>query len=158
MKTEEEIIFRIKSLGDGPYDTFGFQRSDLLEFLPFGFAKPWLNDGSSEEEWAKEVYKEPSEENVKKKMSAYLEFAWGKARDRRGLSAMRSVQYFKAWLWLLGDQGLLEGFEAAGYGNYGAPKLKVVSDFLGFAVPWEDALRMAQGLPCQAGCLEGCGK
>ena len=45
------------------------------------------------------------------------------------------------------------------YEQYGAPKLKVICERLGFPMPDDmAALRMARGEPCTPGCAEGCAR
>ena len=74
-------------------------------------------------------------------------------------AAGRSVEKFTAWVWLLGDDHTLKQIESEPYAQYGAPKLKVVCDAYGFGMPTDTALlRMTEGLPCQPGCSEGCGR
>jgi len=97
-------------------------------------------------------------ETVLAQMREYMEFAWGKVDDHRGLSAGRSVEKFEAWVWLLADQETLDKMNAADYPQYGAPKLAVVCEAYGFPIPDDEGIRsMIQGLACHADCENGCG-
>jgi len=64
-------------------------------------------------------------------MRDYISFAWEKANDKRGISANRSIDHFKGWLWLLGDE---EGIEylKANYAPYGKPGLAYTCKKYGF--------------------------
>src|SRR5437868_5847572 len=98
MRTKEEILARVRSVSD----LFGTQVADLVEYLPFEAAKEFLNDDykrkveAGEEKW--EMRSDPKAEILD-----YLEFAYGKAEDQRGLSAGRSMLHFKTWIWLDDD-------------------------------------------------------
>ena len=88
-----------------------------------------------------------------------MPFACEKASGHRGISASRSIEHFRNWLWLLGDDELLE-FSGGdnNYINCGAPILKAIADKYRFDWPDDDGLnRMARGEPCVDGCVEGCG-
>jgi hypothetical protein len=82
-----------------------------------------------------------------------MAFAWGKARDHRGISASRSVEKMRTWVWLLDDPEI-----TANYQNYGAPILRAICERYGFPIPdGDDMRRMSEGEPCRDGCDEGCG-
>ena len=71
-------------------------------------------------------------EAVRKVARDYLDFAWEKANNCRGISAGRSIDHFIAWMWLSGDEDCMEGVE---YRNYGKQILVAVSECLG--VDWK---------------------
>lgn len=138
MRTQEEIVSRINS--SESEDFMGTQRSDLLGFLEFQNAKEFLKPEATEEDWAK-VYKS-TDADVKKEMLDYMEFAWGKANDMRGLSAGRSIDHYTAWIWLLGDEELQKKFEETEYEHYGKEKLIVVCEHFGWDYKkWDDGVR-----------------
>jgi len=107
----------------------GTKRGTLIDFLDFEHAKPFLKDGVTEKDWTP---KQVIEEVIKKEILGYLDFAWDKANNCRGLSAGRSVEHIEAWLWLLGDEELEKRFDAVEYEHYGKEKLILISDALGF--------------------------
>lgn len=176
VRSSSEIIERIKRLDGSPDDYFGFQCEILTGALTFDDARPFLDEekiaerGGAEKiraEWKWELPAEggggPSGDEIRAEMLNYLSFAWEKATGHRGLSAGRSIDNLLSWVWLLGDDVLLARFLAAPYQNYGAPKLLLLSDELGFDLDEElesraveSARRMAVGLICRKdGCSEG---
>lgn len=151
MRTEHEIVERCRELGRTNEDFFGFQRSDLLPFVSFEAAREFLNDSATAENWE---HKPLSDDAVRAEMLDYVDFAWGKALDHRGLSAERSIEHYKAWIWLLGDE-----FPEAGYKNYGAPTLLAICKKYELPMMFDSRVeRMADGLPCRPGCSEGCAR
>ena len=133
MRTAEEIIQRMHDKEDD--DFLGFYRGDLIQYLTFEQAKPFINDDAVEDEWGDAD--ELTDEAVKAKMLDYMEFAWGKANDCRGISASRSVEHYKAWLWLLGDD--LEDKLDDIYEYYGKPCLRVICEKYGWDWrQWDD--------------------
>src|SRR5262245_23225437 len=101
MKTLEEILQKFDELEKNENrDPFGFIRQVLLGFLPFVTARPYLKESTTEEQWTAAA-SPLTEEAAKKSMSEYMEFAFEKAMDHRGLSASRSVRKMGAYLWLL---------------------------------------------------------
>lgn len=97
-------------------------------------------------------------EAILAEMADYMGFAWDKALDHRGLSAGRSVEKIKAWLFLLGDTEAVEfADQDENYPQYGCPVLMYVSQRYGLAVPRDDAAaRMASGRHCGADYPCGC--
>lgn len=130
-RTPTEIVERIKEV-EGK-DFLGFQESDLLEFLPFEDAKPYLKDDVTAEEWETARSKKLAKDCV----IDYLPLAWGKANDCRGLSARRSVDHLKAWLWLAGFDDAPERLGEV-YEFYGKPCLVLASEIVGFDWPAQD--------------------
>lgn len=132
MKTQEEIVARLNQSDS----MFGFDRSVLVPFLDLEHAKPFLVPDMTD--WTQVPL---DRETVLNQMREYMDFAWRKVEDHRGLSASRSVEKFEAWLWLLGDEPVIADFDAAPYENYGAPKLHVVCKAYGLPVPESERCR-----------------
>jgi len=152
MRTDAEIVARIHARK--AEDVFGFETGDLLGVLPFSSAREFFKLEAKAENWTPD---ERTREGVVKTMREYMEFAWGKALDHRGISAGRSVSHLRAWVWLLGDEDYA-AIPWDDYPQYGAPVLKAVCDRFGFPMPDDkSALSMAAGHPCRLGCEEGCG-
>jgi hypothetical protein len=126
-RTHDEIVARLKELRERDY--FGFQSSDLLSYLPWDKAKDFLKEGSDEGAWRAEypIFKPPL-----KAVLDYLPFAWDKANNMRGLSAMRSLEHIQAWLWLAGIPGKALSDYFDDYEYYGKPQLVFTSQFVGF--------------------------
>lgn len=154
MKTQSEIIEYYDNHREE--DMFGFVAEVLFPYLTFDQAKKYLKPEATAEGWG-DV--EPlTEEHVVGEMRDYMVFAWEKAADHRGLSASRSIEKMRAWLWLLGDEELRDfADDNSNYAQYGAPTLKAISEKYGFDIPDEPRIkRMVKGLPCRDGCGEGC--
>lgn len=137
-------------------DFFPWRLNVLLPYLSFEMAKPFLKDTATAESWGEIVPSDRS--SIIVEMSDYAGFAWEKAIGHRGLSAGRSIDKMKAWLWMLEDEELLDFIEVEiNYKNYGAPILKAICEKYGFPVPdhqW--AKNMSLGKPCRPGCDDGC--
>ncbi len=133
-------------------------------------AKPAFLDFSTEvlgvflpEGWKEghehEVENHPlTEEYVRREAVEYLQFAFGKAVNHRGISAGRSVQKMTEYAWLLGlDEAVKFAENSDNYKNYGVPILKVMAKTLGVEMPPEIA-NWPDGEPCTPDCVEGCGR
>lgn len=134
---------------------------DFVERLDFASAKQFLKDEITPELWASQS-KPNTRESIIASMRDYMDFALEKARDHRGISAGRSLDHFRAWLWLLEDEETLAFLDdEKNYPQYGAPCLKKICevyDFKEYAEQFEGSLgNMARGESCTNGCEEGCG-
>lgn len=84
---------------------------------------------------AKEIWEEgrlKTRQDVVDRMKNYLDFAWEKANDERGLSADRSIQHYIAWAWLIDDQlynKLVHMYETE-YREYGKNILTYIEGWL----------------------------
>jgi hypothetical protein len=139
-------------------DLFGFMLAVLLTYLPFDLARPYLKPEAMAAEWNADLPPfTPAQ--VAADALDYMAFAWGKVLDHRGLSAGRSIQKFKMWCYLLGEDELVARCDDdRQYPMYGAPILLAICTTLGWPVPVDDrAARMAAGKPCRDDCDEGCG-
>lgn len=137
MRTQREILDRIES--DEADDMFDVQKSDLVDYLDFDNAKPYLNsDYIKQVESGEEKWHEPKSpaENIKD----YMPFAWEKANNKRGLSAARSLCHMKTWLWLDGYDELSESI--LDYEYYGKPQLIEICRLYGLdSDQWDDGIR-----------------
>lgn len=153
-----DVVAQLKA--DKPPDLvegsmFGFWIEVPLEFVTFDDAKAAgiLKPGA--EAWEAPLYTVAS---VTEGAQKYMEFAWGKVRDHRGISAVRSVEKIGMYMWLLMRDDVLRAMNEVGFAQYGAPKLKAACDLLKWPMPDGDGeLRMARGLPCRPRCSAGCG-
>lgn len=122
-RTQEEIVERINKVKE--LDILNTW-ADLIIYLDFEHAKPFLKESSKPEEWKQYDY---TEEAVIKEMENYMTFAWEKARGERGISASRSIMHFQHWLFLLGDDEMLKFAEDDGnYSMYGKPILTKICE------------------------------
>jgi len=152
MRTHDQIVKQCQQEDD----MLGFTAEALLPFLPVEKVKPFLKEDADLSDWKEQPL---TAEAVIAEMREYMEFAWGKVQDHRGISASRSVTKMQAWLWLLEDNETLAFAQKdSNYAQYGAPVLKKVCQKYGFPIPeGEDVENMSQGNPCEPGCTYGCG-
>jgi len=129
MRTQEEIMVRFEKADD----LFGTQKIDLIDYMTFKNAKPYLQEEyvakveSGEEKW--EIKTDP-----KKEILEYLDFAYDKAEGERCLSAGRSMLHFRTWIWLEDDKFYNEVINLIdNYTNYGIPALNKISKHYGYA-------------------------
>ena len=115
-------------------DPFGITMADPVEFMTFEQARPYLTEDaiekyeSGKEKWTYEKY---TPENVSNKIKDYIEFAWDKANDGRGLSAYRSLLHFSNWFYMFGNEPCDELAESLlDYEYYGKPWLVIISELL----------------------------
>ena len=156
MRTTTEVVERLRAhYATNPI--LDFRPEVWAGFLSLDEVREFLNPDADISSWVPDTLDEPT---VLAQMRSYMEFAWGKVEDHRGISAGRSVQKMGAWLWLLGDDELVAVTEDdSRYPMYGAPILKAICDKYGFPVPDSESIgRMAQGLTCTPDCENGCGR
>lgn len=129
MRTQKEIMERFEKADD----LFGTQKGDLIDYMTFENAKPYLQEKysakveSGEEKW--EMKTDP-----KKEILDYLDFAYDKAEGERGLSAGRSMLHFKTWIWLDDKLFYNEVIDLIdNYTNYGIPALDKISEHYGYS-------------------------
>lgn len=122
LRTHEEILARIEQVKDS--DWMGTQINDLIVRLPFDLAKPMLKPAAKAEEWT------VTDQDPMSAAKEYLPFAWEKANNCRGLSAGRSIDHFRSWLWLAGKDKQVAALER--YERYGKPQLVMVSAMCDF--------------------------
>jgi len=143
MRTYEEIVQEIKnySLDGCVEDFFGYRRADFMAHLPWEHAKQFVKEPAhpdhTEEKW---IHYELTREAVLKKMEEYMEFAWDKANNCRGLSAQRSMEHYMAWIWLLGDDDKFP--DLSEYQYYGKDNLVLICKHYGWDhTKWDDGKR-----------------
>ncbi len=154
MRTQAEIATRCEGAKS---DMFGFALGVLVNYLDFEHARPFLKPEATADDWrAAGCPKSP--DAIEPDLREYMEFAWGKALDHRGLSASRSIDKLAEWIWLMCRDDVSAAFELAEYPQYGVPKLHIACTMLGLPIPDNDAIkRMAEGESCEPGCRNGCG-
>jgi hypothetical protein len=156
-RTDAEVAARVKKLGEG--DLLGFERSDLISFLSFDAAQEFLKDGITREEFENGRPTKATREAAIAEIADYIDFAVEKATNHRGISANRSISHFRAYVWIAGDEDFAR-IDWNKYAQYGAPILSQIIELYDLrdeVATTEGFRRMAQGLPCEDGCREGCG-
>ncbi len=137
LKPQEEIASRFNDAVANP-QFMDFRTEVLLDYLSLANAKPHLKDEyvTEIESGAKEWKQIVSIEEAAQDFLDYMNFAWGKAEDQRGLSASRSIQKLSVWLWLVSREDLCSVIENDDlYNPYGSPALIEVCNMLGIEVP-----------------------
>ncbi|MCK5217842.1 MAG: hypothetical protein KAJ93_08635 [Methanosarcinales archaeon] len=128
LRTIQEIKERFEKADD----FMGIQKTDLISFMDYETAKPHLKKEYVEKVDLKEEKWIP-ETDSKINILDYLDFAYKKAENERGLSASRSMLHFKTWIWLDNDDfyneiiGLIDNYD-----SYGIPALDKISEFYGY--------------------------
>jgi len=128
VRTQKEILNKIEQLSNSSQDFFGFMRSDLVGYLTFKNARPFLNPEVTAKQWDQ---KPQTYEDIRKEMIDYMGFAWEKANNCRGISAARSMNHYTIWIWLLGDSAVAEMGDLGDYQYYGKDNLVKLCNFLG---------------------------
>ncbi len=136
MRTQEEILKKFKDIRDTDY--FGYKTNNLLERLTFENVKEFLNSSITERDWSA-VFRPANEDDIKKDMFDYMQFAWVKANHCRRLSVDRSMTYYAVWVWLLGDDlGDLGDCEFYGKDNL----VKICEKYGWDHSQWDDGVRI----------------
>lgn len=140
MRSQEEILERIEQKKSE--DIFGFEVGEYIAALnQENMEKMRLRGVVKEDadlsEW-EPIFK--SDEDILERCKDYMEFAWDKANNCRGISANRSIMHYIAWLWLLGYEefdNLMDGYQF-----YGKPQLIRICEFLGIDhTQYDDGIR-----------------
>lgn len=149
-RTQDEILARYRAAND----FLGFAGEVLVESMTADTIRQINPDAVLPADWMPNTVQE-----LEVAAREYLEFAVGKIAAHRGLSAERSVIKLREFAWLLGRDDVVAAMDAAGYPQYGAPKVQAFAAGMGwsFGGDYEPELsRMARGWPCVADCCEGC--
>ena len=134
-RTQREIVARLEAVKVS--DSFGFEWQEYIAYLEYEHAKQYLKPEVTKKEWDKDVHDAPS---PRERMIDYMEFAWEKANNKRGISACRSLAHYTAWLWLDGDDALWKTLDD--YEYYGKPQLIEICKYLNLDyTKWDDGIR-----------------
>ena len=134
MRSDDEIVERLRQIRER--DWLGTEQGDLVAVLPFERAKEFLNERTDSTKWNQLPR---DDDAVKSRMHDYMNFAWRKANDRRGISASRSLDHMSAWLWLLGREAAAE--QVREYDQYGKARLRAICEAFGWDwKQWDDGL------------------
>lgn len=130
MRTTQEIVDRI--LSQGERDPLGFGTNDLLVHLDFDSARQFLNpeeiDADTKRKW-NEVIPPRDAPFVRQLILDYMPFAWEKANNCRGLSALRSMCHMSVWLWMLEEDSVSD--KLTNYTHFGKPFLRAICEHFG---------------------------
>jgi hypothetical protein len=126
-RTSAEIFARAQAADDA----FGWAQEVLFPYCDYETVLPILMDGVSPEDWAKEA-EDPA--MVRAVARSYYLFALGKIADERGISAERSVIKLREYAWLMGRDDVVAAMDVAPYPPYGAPKVAVFGQLMGYTI------------------------
>lgn len=127
-RIQEEIVKRIQDRKDN--DFFGFERITYMAYLNLEHMAVFLEPGEVI------ISHDPSLIDPVDEIKNYMEFAWDKANNMRGLSAGRSVDRMTAWLWLAGEDDLCEWVSNCdNYYHYGKEILEKICEH--YNIDWK---------------------
>ncbi len=126
MKTVEELLEKYSEQHSEIDNAIHFCYKDLLQFIPFRTVYPLLEDKATPTEWG--VYYRPLlKVNVREQIRDYMRHAWQTLCSERGISSLRSIAHFKAWLWILEEHQLMRFINnPMNYDCHGAPILEAI--------------------------------
>jgi len=136
-RTDEEIVAKIREWM--PTNVFGFGVYDLISYLPLEAAKEFIT--LDDEDAAKWKPLPRDRASIEVEIKSYIPFAWDKANNRRGISALRSMCHFHAWIWMLDE--LDKVGDLLEYDFYGKDNLRKICEVYGLNPDkWDDGLRV----------------
>ena len=140
--TKEEVDKRYDDREER--DIIGFEVGEYMVYMSFEKVRSMVKDDVSDSA-IRNILEPVSRDYMIKSMHDYMEFAWGKANDMRGISANRSIGHYVAWTWLAGDVSLskeIEDMAVSYYCYYGKPILERICEFYGWEWnKWDDGAR-----------------
>ena len=128
LRTIEEILLKLEEVIGSNEDFFGVQKNSLIEALEYEDAKEFLKEGVTKESWDEGRVKYNLKE-LMQRMKEYLDFAFDKAENGRGLSAGRSLDHYRIWFWLITEPEM-EMHTQDEYGDYGKSILTDIEKWL----------------------------
>lgn len=119
-------------------DFLGFEVNEYLSALEYEYVKDLLKKGETEESWGPPTLQ--TDEDVMGQMRDYMEFAFEKANNQRGISADRSICHYIAWTWLIDPEfsAKLEEEYKGNYHSYGKHLLVGICKHYGWETPEEE--------------------
>lgn len=142
MRTQAEVKARFDERK--PNDPLGFEISEYVDYMSFEDARPFFKDEVPDEK-VRECLLPLERDSIIKVMHDYMEFAWGKANDCRGISANRSILHCIAWIWLAGDTEFaaeVDRMMNEEYQHYGKEILVAICEKYGWDYSeWDDGVR-----------------
>ncbi len=130
--TKEEVDARYKERA--PVDMLGFEVDEYTPYMSIEGVRPLANEGVTDET-LKETQLTLNRGEMVADMERYMEFAFEKANNQRGISASRSIQHYIAWTWLAGDYDLSTRINTVfenEYLEFGISILQGICEFYGW--------------------------
>lgn len=139
LRSQEEIAKEMAEIIEEK-NFMDFRPEVIIHYLNWEHAKPFLTEEYVKAvESGEKVFKavDTIEECVQDFLD-YMNFAWGKSINQRGISASRSVAKLGMWAWLMNRQDISDVLnDDYLYNPYGAPALIKACEMLGITVPEE---------------------
>lgn len=128
----------------------------LLPCLDYAHAFPFLEPTATAEAWETDELTLTAEE-VTTDAIRCMAGAWSELADHDRQRASRLIGNFRAYVWLLGADWMIDQYDAVPARPFGAPKFGWVAKTFGWPGPTTAAaIRMADGWPCTDLCISGC--
>lgn len=128
MRTQQEILKRINTIQNNEdllFDAYGVDayKTDLLGYLEYKYAKPFIRKDITEEYWKRNCSPDPLVE-----IKIHMPFAWEEANNCRKLSV--SLVDMVAWVWLIDNDfyNKLKKSVEDNYECYGKPQLVLICE------------------------------
>lgn len=125
-------------------DMLGFEVNEYIPYMSFDKLRTIAKEDASDDD-VRKIMSTLTRDRMLDVMEDYMEFAWDKANNMRGISANRSIEHYVAWTWLAGDSDLsseIDDMAWHGYHYYGKPILERICEFYGWEwKDWDDGVR-----------------
>ena len=146
-RTDEQIYERMMACRKT--EILGFESAEYASRLPWSFVQEIAQEGMTEDVWESQCRHTAPVMDV---MTDYIPFAWEKANNCRGVSVMRAISHYIAWLWLEGSpEAEALAVKIEHYSAYGKPQLVLICEFLGLdSSQWDDGIRGESEDECDA--------
>lgn len=123
-------------------DLLGFETHEYLEYLDVEHFREFARKDADLSNFPKPQY---DKAKLLKRMKDYMEFAFDKANNYRGISSKRSVMHYVAWSWLAGDKefsGQIQNEFENNYNAYGKDILCMICNHYSWdSMQWDDNVR-----------------
>ena len=141
IQSQEAILMKYKNAKS--QDILGFETGEYLSYLTYDNAQEFLKKEYQDDEKTREDWGQtPTVEESLKAMKEYMDFAWGKAKNFRGISSDRSIRHYVAWTWLIGDEDFSTRIDNSNYEYYGKDILVMICEHYGWDhEQWDDGVR-----------------
>lgn len=137
LRSQEEILEKMKKITE-EQASMDFSVEVIVYYLNWENIKPYLKEEYIEkvENGEEQFNFVTSIEECAQDFLDYMNFAWGKAENQRGISASRSIQKLSTWAWLMGREDISDVLQDDSlYNPYGAPALIKACNMLDISVP-----------------------
>lgn len=142
IQPQENIVEKYRSAL--PTDFLGFECGEYFLYMDFTHAQEFMKEEARNADGAEADWNDHtrSVDEALEKMKDYMPFAWGKAKNFRGISSDRSIRHYVAWSWLIGDEAFSTRIDNTNYEFYGKDILVMICEHYGWDhKQWDDGVR-----------------